>query len=47
MMLLWVSCPDEEDERREVICSCREEALEVPLSPLQEVKPAVWVSLLL
>lgn len=42
-------CPDEEDERpqEEVkgIYSCREEALEVLLSPLQEVKPAVWVSL--
>lgn len=46
MMLLWVLSPDEEDERREVY-SCREEALEVLLSPLQEVKPAVWVSLLL
>lgn len=37
MMLLWVLCPDEEDEVQEgkvkVIYSCREEALEAPLSP--------------
>lgn len=51
MRLLWVLCPDEEDERREgevkAIYSCREEALEALPSPLREVTPAVWVSLLL
>lgn len=45
MMLLWVLCPDEEDEGQErevkVIYSCREDALEVLLSPLQEVNPVV------
>ena len=43
----WVLCPDEEDERVEgevkAIYSCREEMLDVLLSPSQEVKPAVWV----
>lgn len=40
LMMLWVLCPDEEDERREVteggmkgIYSCSEEMLEVLLSP--------------
>lgn len=51
MLLLWVLFPDEEDERQEgevkAVYSCREEALEVLLSPLQEVKPAVWSCLLL
>lgn len=46
-MMLWVLCPGEEDEGQEgevkAIYSCSEEALEVLLSPLQEVKPAVWV----
>lgn len=49
-MRLWVLCSDEEDEAQEgamkAICSCREEAPEVLLSPLQEVNPAVWVFLL-
>lgn len=51
MMLFWVLCPGEEDERQEgevkVIHSCSEEALGVLLSPLREVKPAVWFSLFL
>lgn len=37
MLLLWVSCPDEEDggQKGEVkaTCSCKEEALEVLLLP--------------
>lgn len=40
LMMLWVLRPDEEDERREAteggvkgIYSCRQEALEVLLSP--------------
>lgn len=49
MTPLWVSCPDEEagrpEEEEKGIYSGREEALEVLLSSLQEVKPAVWASL--
>lgn len=37
MLLLWVSSPDEGDERQKVeakaTCSCKEEALEVLLLP--------------
>lgn len=47
MTLLWVLCPDEEDERPkgEVkgIYSCSGEVLEVLLLLLQEVKPVVQV----
>lgn len=49
MAPLWVSCPDEEDERSDEevkgICSYREKALEALLSPWQELKPAACASL--
>lgn len=51
LMILWVLCPDEEDEETQegtkgevkVICFCREEALEALSLPQQAETPAVWV----